>query len=340
MNPTTIKPQPQQGGSSFGWHYLALFKTCQRKWALEHRFPNMDPEVETKGIRPISTSAPLMIGSMTHDGLEAWYRSGWQDGQYQLAPALDQVLTTARVRSREFESPEDQAKAIQTAEQLIRNYHEYYGPGGAEEEWPQFQIASDTDGNPLVEKEFVISVGDGHYFSARFDGIVWVNQSYLGGWEFKTTAATWANRLRNRCTLDGQMTGQVAILRTLFPEEKFFGVVVTALVKDRGKKSPHPPFYRDAVSRSEVDTALFLRDTKRTLKIMEERDGEFEHGRQAEIDPWDSLLLAYDGTPDANNCVGNFSCPFLMLCQNKEMASKMIETQYRPKMVVKEEEDV
>ncbi len=90
------------GGSRFGAHFLMAWRTCPQKWFYQYKRPH--PTEGGEGIRTRRTASPLIVGSMFHDGIEAYYHSGFKTGEYDIEAALSSARETFLSRKDEFTS--------------------------------------------------------------------------------------------------------------------------------------------------------------------------------------------------------------------------------------------
>lgn len=64
-------PTRETTATRFGAHFIQDFRACPFLWWLRHR-------AKGTGLVPELTPIPLLLGSVYHAGLEAYYLSGWR----------------------------------------------------------------------------------------------------------------------------------------------------------------------------------------------------------------------------------------------------------------------
>ena len=289
------------------------------------------------GLEAKRFSAPLDVGSRTHSGLEAWYLSGIRDGHDTQVRDLE-VALAAVAKDFPAEATEPEAEALSLAQRLVWDYVTFYGNDSGVE------VVVFPDGQPAVEAELWLDLGWGgsegqpgqpglpnYQFTSRLD-LIYRRDGYLWALEHKTTAASAYGKLLSRFTVDGQVTGQYLQLASHFPDEPIGGVTLNALVKDRSVKSGLPAFSRRDFARTPAQLEKFRLDITRKLHTINLWVEEWLELVAKGLSPEDAALAVFDGTPNGTQCVGmGFSCDFLSICQNREVASRLLLDNYEPR---------
>ncbi len=320
----------KDGATQFGSHFHKEFQSCHYKHWLSQAAPH--PNGGT-GIRHKDTPSPLLIGSFLHSGMESLRRGIVRNGEWNTDEAI--VAMEAAATSRADEGGEHLAADLALAKNLIINYRDYYGPRGDAPEGKDVEVALDGKGEPIIEREYRTPLpGIDAIYTCRVDMMArW--QGWLRVWEVKTSTGRggWIWKLFDRARWDLQMTGEVYTLRKQFPDEDVAGVLVDALIKDRGANSKMEPCYREQATRTEGQLDAFERLIVQSLFTMEEcheRHGSLVSGG---MDPWDAAEIAFPRTGMANGkCVDfNRNCAFLPICEEPERAKRSAAISYRPR---------
>jgi hypothetical protein len=317
--PTPIR---QTSATKFGAHFISGFWDCPYRWWLQHR-------AKDYGLVPHKTADPLLIGSGTHAGLEAYYHSGWQDGNYQLEPAVEAVRAHFKERADEFQSHERLGKDFTVVERLLDLYDHQYGPRGLTPEFPKVRVVADSDGHPLIEREYEIDLGYRDYkFTSRIDLVVEFH-GYLGVLEHKTSVASAVWRLLARAPMDLQFTGQFFCVRVAHPELAIGGVIPNILIKDWGPKSKFPSAFpdRQPFARSDAHLEKFRMDVVRTLREIELREREWRDLVAAGMEPFEAARMTY--VQRTSECVVYGTCNYLPICTTPGREEAMLQD-YRP----------
>ena len=289
------------------------------------------------GLEAKRFSAPLDVGSRVHLGLEAWYLSGVQGGHDTQVRDLEMALA-AVAKDFPTDPTEPEVEALSLAQRLVRDYVTFYGND------PGVEVVVFPDGQPAVEAELWLDLGWGgtegqpgqpgqpnYQFTSRLD-LIYKRDGYLWALEHKTTAASAYGKLLSRFTLDGQVTGQFLQLASHFPNEPIGGVTLNALVKDRSVKSGLPAFSRRDYARTPAQLEKFRLDITRKLHTINLWVEEWLELVAKGMSPEDAALAVFDGTPNGTQCVGmGFSCDFLSICQNREVASRLLLDNFEPR---------
>lgn len=312
-------PAFQLRGSRVGSHFIDLYRTCPMKWFNSYIRPH--PSEGGAGLESVRTSPALLFGWAMHEALADYYRSGWQDGRYNVESAVKMGQLALHHRSKEFDDVDQlQAECIRL-DGLMRKYHDFYGPGGVVVDYPNLRIAVDPEGEPLIEREFECELGyENYHITSRFDGVCWFN-GYLYILEHKTTAASRLGRLFQQMGMNTQASCQAFILRHAFNDWPINGILVNALVKDRSSRSKEPPFSRNIASRSAADLEKFRVDTIRTLRHIEQDVQEYNRLVDSGMEVDDAARMVFQYHPKA--CVEFSACSFLPMCKAPGYESAM-----------------
>ena len=327
-------PARKAGGSPFGWHFLSHWKACETFWFNTYLRPHPKGGV---GVSSTKTGAALLIGGACHRGLEAWYRSGWRDGEDTGEYSLDTMIEagTQELTDRKDEFSEEKGQhfdeALVLVTSLLEKYHYHMGPGGIDQDFPSYKVAGDDQGEPLIEREFWLDLGYRDYtFTARLDLLMWV-EGYLEVREHKTTAASRCGMLIRQLALDGQITGQNMLLAAMYPDVPRKGVEANILVKDRGAKSNLPPFPRQLYGNTPIELEKFKNDTIAALKNIDEHVYRYEELIQKGMSVSEAALAVFDASPPAIQCVGFYECDFYRPCKMKGYEESLFATSFKPR---------
>jgi hypothetical protein len=195
----------------FGAHFIQDFRNCPFLWWLRHR-------ARGTGLVPELTPIPLLVGSTYHAGLEDYYLSGWEDGQYDLTAARQAATLHMESRWDEAKDEQQALEITQQVEGLLDHYDAEFGPKGARPDWPTIRVLPDAEGHPLIEREFEIDLGyHGAIFTARIDTVVdfhgYVASLELSAGSLSRPTHRWGSPQRHTEGLEAQIDLQVALPR-------------------------------------------------------------------------------------------------------------------------------
>ena len=317
------------GGTVFGNSYVSLFASCPRAWFNSYLRPTGDPDNET-GVRPRFTKSALLVGRLFHEGMAALYLSGCRDGQdtgeWQIDEAIAVMHGHWNKALPEYESQDDAdldwngkppPRSKMGLEEMLRMYYDEVGPHAENPDYPNIQVVHDGNGEPLIERELALDLNyKGYVYTCRPDLII-TQAGYLKVMEHKTSASKmWANERLEAFHTDSQITGEIFVLRALFPDEKIEGVLGNVIVKSPGPKTPF--VMRETGRRRDLDLEHFRLATIDVLKEIDRR----VQGFQDDVDG--EMLLetaAARWFPDHGTRTGQCNkyrgCFFLSLCANK-----------------------
>lgn len=336
---TKIVPKTASGGTRFGAHFIMDYWKCPTLWF--NRYIRPHPSKAGFGCIPAKVSKPLHVGSLFHIGMENYYLSGWQDGQYKIEVAIE-AAEQAHLERRKDMASADEADAswIQT-KRLLQRYDEHWGPGGSNCEYPELSIAADAQGLPLLEREFEIDLGVNDYvFTCKPDAIVWYG-GMLAVLEHKTTAASRLSRVFDEMNMNLQTTGEWFTLRSLYPDEPIHSIVISASVKDRSAKALKEgslEFERRSFSRNHEDLQKFKRDVIDTLLEMDASIEEYHLRLQqgATVDEAARQSFRMNRTQCAS---GFFKCDYYSPCATLGRESQMFLSGFKPRSVERQYEE-
>lgn len=306
-SPEGTIPEAHSLPSRFGSHFLNLWRACPMKWYRQYLMPHPDGG---NGLEPRTTHSALFMGSAVHEGLAVYYATGAKDGKYDLDRAVSEIETRMAQRRDEL-SGEDYSTIVAEAVQMLRRYHDWYGPGGVMPDYPNLQIVSDDLG-PVLEREYAIDLGGGYTFTARIDGLCKFN-GYTNILEHKTVRAAGLTRLFNEMGTNLQATGQMFVLKSAYPDLNVGGVLVNALVKDRAVRSGKPPFDRTLVSRTSFELAKFHNDALLTLRQIEDARGEWKRLLDEGLTPDEASRRVF--VMNTQECVRFRACDYFGICK-------------------------
>lgn len=317
-------PQPQSSASRFGSHYLNLWRACPMKWYRQYLQPHPSGGM---GLEATTTAEPLLLGSAFHEGLASWYATGWRDGQYDVARACADLHSKMHTRYKEFEDEESFVAIITQAQELIRRYADHFGPGGMVPEWPELRILSDTEGQPIIEREYEYPLGyDDFTFTARVDALCEFN-GYPYVLEHKTSSAAGVSRLLTGMGTNLQCSGQIWLLSKCLGTTPT-GTLVNVVVKNPGRAAGSRRFDRTIVTRSQAELAKFETDAIRTLRAIREATDEYQTLVQAGMDPDTASRQVF--LMNTQECVRYSACPYFGICKALGSESRYLGS-FRPR---------
>jgi hypothetical protein len=343
--PRFIPARQLHGGTPAGTSYLNGFIGCRRRhFNLFVRPFSWDDGREGEGIAPRSTAPDLLKGSTFHEGLAAWYLSGCRDGadtgEYDVERAVAVAENHHAARLHEWEDTSEAADAIRQIVEMLRSYHDWYGPGGRRPDYPTIQVMHNGEGEPLIEREFALDLDYGGYlFTCRVDAIV-EHHGYLKIMEHKTSAASWVGRRLKTTAMDAQFTGEIAVLEALFPNELLFGCLVNVVAKNRGANSKLDVATRDTTTRTSAQLRRFPAGCVEILKRIDQSHHQFTELVEQGVDIERAADVAYplDGTRNGTCYAYNRSCPYMGLCQNPGDEDQILRS-FRPRTEVERKRD-
>lgn len=319
--PPDFLPKPVKGSREASPHRLQVWSRCRMEFY--HRYLRPFPATpKGEGWEPLSTSAPLLIGGLYHTAREAYFLSGFRDGEDTGAYSIDAAIAALEADAKERHAeahPETMADAAEKAAVLIRRYHDWHGPGGHAPLWPSLKTVADGAGQPLIEREFRLDLTadegpTGWFLVCKPDRIV-SDGGYLNVEECKTADTSRASGVIRSAPMDGQFTAENFVLHTLYPEAHIHGVRLEVAIKNPGQKREGSPFLADVTTRTPVDLEVFRLNTLKTLREIDAHVGELLRLCQQGVDEPQAALLVFnrDG-PHNGSCYTFGKCPYWELC--------------------------
>jgi hypothetical protein len=323
------------GGSPLGVHFLNDFASCPTKWYWRNLalWPGTNLAVERAegeglpiGVVPSRFKGALDTGSRVHAGVAAFYASGCKDGEDTGERDLGAMLDAARLDppiTPETEMTTELIESLALTDKLLARYFEVY------KDDHNVTVAFDSAGEPLIEREFWLDLGYRDYrFTCRADLVYWqggAKAGYLRFMEHKTARASDLPKWLKRAEVDPQFSGQFLMGVSHFPESRFDGVTLNALVKDRAKKSDLPDMYRKTYARTPAQLEKFRMDAVGRLKRIDESVEQWRDLIARGMEPDDAAKIVFDGSPSGYECVGmGIACDYLPLCANRERLSSLL----------------
>jgi hypothetical protein len=318
---STDNTKPDEGASSYGAHFFKDWDSCEKYWWFHHRAPH--PERGT-GLVPFFVEQPLVVGTLTHRGLDAWLRSGATDGKYSLDAAIEAVRQEVQQFQGKMKSPELAEESLRDTEHLLEDYHSNWGPGGVNCDYPLIQVVSDTQG-PIIEREYSIDLGGGRAFTCRVDAVIWVQDKWYYVYEHKTTSPSYLERLLTTMRLDSQSVGQSLVLRKdpYFSDKRIQGVMLNVLVK-KGKTRKHA---RDPITHTDGIVHQLEHDIKDKLEKQDRKMQRYQQGLDRGLSTWDAArVFNLTGTSNGSCFAYNRLCAYYDLCSAPGREEDLVST--------------
>jgi len=299
-----------QGGTRVGSSFLDAW-ACKFEWYAQH----LAPFPGGHGSEPTYSAEPLWLGGIIHKGLEDYFRSGWQDGSYQIEAALAGATGEADKRLSElpFADEDTYAKLLAQAHQVLERYAKWAGPSGSESDWDLWR-PFDANGEPLIEVEFEVDLEwEGYFYTTKPDIVVWrLSDGALCALDHKTMSASNATLTLETMRKRPQLTGEQLALMLTWPEEKA-GVMVNGIIKNAA--AAKPPRRLENVDRVEARLDLFRTHTIRKLQEIERHVEEYWDLLQKGVPEPLAARMVFDDEPTDQLCQRyNRKCPFLDTC--------------------------
>jgi hypothetical protein len=300
----------REGATSYGVHFLGDWD-CEKYGYLRYRAPHPRGE----GLAPTHKSSNLLFGAAIHEALEAYYQSGWKDGNYDPECALAAFTLAIGREADQWYSPEQYEKFTALGRAMIFNYYEWYGPNGRVPEYPEIRVATDRDGLPIIEREYTIPLGGNRVFTCRVDLAVW-RGDWLCLMEHKTTSRGGLSFLLNQSRYDSQFTGEYLVLSQAMGDQPLQGIIVNAMIKDASPRGKTPPFVRDYCYRGTALVEQFKLDLANRLERIDQLNDKYD-GLVAEgMDPWEAARHTYPTRGMSAGMCSRFgqTCPYMEMC--------------------------
>ncbi len=315
--PRFIPSDPTVGGASrTGIHYMKEWRSCPIKWFNKFARPHPSGGL---GLRSKDMTKPLVLGVCVHDGLEAYYHSGIRCGKDSCIRDVELAVRTAQAKLATFDLadfPEIREACFAESEKLIRSYHDFWGPGGINDDTTELRVVCDSSG-PIIEREYEIDLGNGYSYTCRVDLVVeqW-EQCYV--MEHKTCGVYGLWSLVRRFNLDAQATGECLVLSDKLGDKPVNGVMLNALVKERGPNSKVPPFHREPIPRSDLQLEKFEDDARSTLIDIDQHMYLYNElvDKGVSVDSAARKVFPGHGTSNGHCQAWNRPCEYTDLCQH------------------------
>ena len=300
------------GGTRIGVSCIKQWDRCKWQWFLSYAAPRPDNGV---GFRRKTIGKALIVGILFHDAEQVWLESGWQDGKFDHGVALDciQAAMDSAERQREAGTEEQLTDCVATALELFARYAKRCGPNGADPDWERFRIAADSEGKPLLEREWQVDLGYNQYFiTSRIDAVGWrCADGLLSAIEHKTMDVG-----NHRATIRGyhvgpQPTCEQLALSTAWPNEDV-GVALNAVIKRAAAANPVRQWV--VMDRREQHLEMFRIDTIRKLQAIDEAIEEWLE-LSLEMPTMAAARLVFTANAPETVCSGQgFGCDFYDIC--------------------------
>lgn len=332
-DPTRFEPKvdPDQGGTSLGNSYLNAWVRCPRYWFNVYYRPIDTVSHTGRGIEPLQTGLPLLTGTLFHEGLEGYYRSGWRDGadtgEYVLDKAMERMQAQwISQRGRYASDPEADLDCLRV-ETMLREYHGVYGPKGSACDYPGIRICGDEDGNPLLECDFRYELKEGYWYTGRLDGIC-LHYGAIRVLEHKTTSAYGVSSRLATLSTDSQFTGEMWLAQQSIPDATVDGVLVNIVLKDRSPKSKYTVAVREPTTRTEAQVEQWRTGACTILDQINSAVEEYESAIKAgvSINSAEARCFPNHGTRNGNCYAYGRPCDYADLCSLIGMESKVLPT--------------
>lgn len=321
-----IPVRTPSGGTPIGSTYLAAWANCPWEWYNLYLRPGAEG---TQGIVPVHTKPAFLKGRIFHTGLEYWYRSGCRNGEdtgeYQIDPALEAARVVWTSAEHEYESPDEWAAHWDQVSLTLRSYHDAYGPGGHERDWPEIRVLCDERGEPLLEREYAVELGYRDFIlTCKPDAIV-SHRGYVKVLEHKTSHPRYLSERLQSIHTDAQFTQECYTLRALLPELPLEGVLANVMPVPRGASSKFRVAERETTKRSDWDLEVFRLDSIDILQQIDDRVGRWQDLVAGGMNPTNAARMCFPshGTR-TGRCNAYRGCQFLRLCSNKEREVEML----------------
>lgn len=325
------------GGTPTGNSYLSSWAECPRLWFNNYYRPThgVDGVLLGRGIETPHRSPPLLTGTTFHAGLAAWYTSGVHDGEDTGERSLDHAIELARAQhqahSHQYALGTAGAEGLKQVETALYAYHDRYGPGSqAGPEYPEITVLCDSQGQPLIERDWAFPIAPGYQYTCRTDLIV-LHHGYVKAMEHKFVSAS-AYTLRNMVSGAGtasQYTGEYATLAHCLPDLTLSGVMLNLVQKDRAPRSKYDAAVRETTSRTTAQIDRWRRSAVSILGQIDAAVSSYEEGLAQGDDPEALIDVCFpDYGTRTDRCTKYNGCEFLGLCSLAGMEHRGL-AQYR-----------
>ena len=347
-----IPPQSLEGGTPIGSSYLRAYVACPYSFFNQYLRPENVEENnhELVGIQSTYTAPALLAGTMFHAFMEELYHSGCKDGIDTGQWNIDQAIV-ALEKSRDevepkYEKPSKFIEDYDDIHTVCRTYVDHYGPysNSPYQEYPNYTVAFDGDGEPLIERQFSLDLGYKDYYATIKPDVIMYRDGYLITRDHKSAAKGSGKQRLNNINIDCQFTMEYMILGALFPDEPFDGSEVNIAQKGYIASSKVPiedRFLRGTTTRSPDDIASFKADT---IDLLEKIDQAVANFRDLWKSTGDLELAAGLAFPRHGMRIDNCHsfgrpCDFIDLCIFKDNIGNNLGA-FRTRKVAQEKDSV
>jgi len=323
----------QLGGQRTSASQLRVWTTCHQEWFLSYLCPHPDV-LGSAGLRPPTSADALLVGSHFHAAMAAYLTSGWRDGEdsgeRDPEKAIAAVEEQAAARAGEAESPEQAEENATLAKQLILKYDE------KREQYYEHRVVADSDGEPVVEREFQIPVGvdDEFVYVDKVDAILETREGYHMVGEWKTSSYRFVNQALAGLHMQGQTYGHMGVLTKSFPTAPINGVHYKLFVKDRGKKSQLPDVYERDIVIPALNVETYFKSVEDWLYELVDLTNLWQDRVEGGDDPYQAGLDLFSQHGLSNGMCQRYGrlCDFAGYCENHGLGSRALRG-FRPRTV-------
>ena len=326
------------GGQRTSASQLDTTTRCPQEFFLSYVAPHPDVP-NSAGLRGRVVEAPLGTGTAVHAGLHAYFLSGWRDGEdsgeRDVIKAQSHARSVLEAMRQNYSTPEDYQKSERETNFCLDKFDDMMVRGGLTPK----RVAPDSKGEPVLEREFQISIGDGRFtYVNKIDGMFIDTEDYHQVGEFKTSAASYASDAYLGLGLMGQNLGHMKVMLGNWPDAPINGILHYTLVKNRGAKSTLAPVIEtDAIIPADVVDSYFDHTVVPTLETLVERTMHWSDLVNDDWDPYQAGLVHFPQEGMANKQCKRFRrlCPFAGYCEASGFGSKMLQG-FQPRTVAGE----
>jgi hypothetical protein len=344
--PRFIPNATPSGGTPFGNSYVSDWM-CPMLWFNRNYRPLLNEEGQVvRGLAPKQEPEFLTSGSMFHQMMDIYYRSGCIDGEDTGKYSLDAALAAGEEFYKEnihkYKDEEVADKEWQRFQKMMVMYCDDFGPDSPNSDYPRIKVLCDGNGEPLIEIPWTCTLTDGYIYTCRTDMIVQI-EDFLAVMEHKTCLSTypWADMRLNSIPWDPQFTGEYWVLTELFPDEPIKGVEVNLIWKRENKPKPKrdgsPPRFpkaanRELARRGPGQIERWRISTLNVLFAIDEAVHKFDRmmeGGNCTMAYAASMCFPDYGTRNSM-CTKYRGCAFRDLCRDPELEERHLH-HYRPR---------
>ena len=346
--------QAGEGGTQCGNSYLTSWATCPRLFYNNYYRPTQvpsdvegEPDTLYRGITGQFKSEYLLGGSIFHEGIAAWYRSGCRNGEdtgeYDIDHAMDVLNTNAVAAAAQYAGGPAKAEDDRVMFQvLMRSYADRYGPTSPSPDWPEIRILCDAkSGEPLIEQAYAFPLGNGYTYTCRIDAII-MRHGNVSVMEHKTTTAYGIRFRLESMPWDAQFAGELWTLQHALPELPIHGVYVNICLKKRSSTSKFDIATREMTVRTDGQLERWKEGAKALLRQIDNAVERYEQAMYGGLQANYSDGLSHEEAADAffpdtgtrtGHCTAYGGCEYQELCAIAGMEHRALN-QFRPRLRV------